>query len=58
MKRPPERKLTHPAPSDLQLQLCWSAHMNTADIADRYYYPEYNVESRLWRLREERRERA
>jgi hypothetical protein len=58
MKRPPPRKLTHPVPSDLQLQLCWSAGLNTADIAGKYYYHEGYVESRIWRLREQQRTQA
>lgn len=57
MKRRPINQ-TEREPSDLQLQLCWSAGLNTADIAEKYFYHEGAIESRIWRLREERRARA
>ena len=46
-----------PAPSDMQLLRSWDGGLSSNDIARAFNYPEFNVESRLWRLREERRER-
>lgn len=56
MKRPPQLQIvaTH-VPTDEQLLRCWDSGMNTNEIARQFSYPEYNVESRLWRLREARR---
>jgi len=42
-----------PAPADSVLLFCWRSGMDTDQIARRFTYPEYNVASRLWRLREE-----
>lgn len=41
-----------PAPSDDQLLRCWyNERVDTNEISRRFKYPEYCVESRLWRLR-------
>lgn len=58
MKRRPSPTF-NVAPTDDQLMRCWTnERMNTADISARFYYPEYCVDSRLWRLLQEQRERT
>lgn len=49
--------LSKVAPTDEQLLNCWfRERMDTAQIARRYDYPEYCVYSRLWRLREAKKQ--
>lgn len=53
-RKPPPSFVT--APTDRELLFCWFENrMSTAEIAKHFHYPEYCVDSRLWRLREERR---
>lgn len=47
------------APTDRELLFHWyELGQSTAEIAKHFSYPEYCVDSRLWRLREDRRAKA